>query len=87
LLTLGILTGGVWAAHAWGRFWSGEPREILSLITWMIYAGLLQFRLTAGLRGRRAATLTIFGFALVLVSFVSINLLQLPGRHGAGIGS
>jgi cytochrome c-type biogenesis protein CcsB len=87
LLTLGILTGGVWAAHAWGRFWSWEPREVLSLLTWIIYAGLLQFRMTAGLRGRRAATLTIVGFALVIVSFISINVLQLPGRHGSGAGS
>ena len=87
LLSLGILTGGIWAAAAWGQFWSWEPREILSLLTWLIYAGLLQFRLTAGLRGRRAATLTILGFGLVVVSFVSVNLLPLPGRHGAGVGS
>jgi cytochrome c-type biogenesis protein CcsB len=87
LLTLGIVTGGVWAAHASGRFWSWEPREVMSLLTWAIYAGLLQFRMTAGLRGRRAATLTIVGFGLVVVSFVSINLLELPGRHGAGTGS
>jgi cytochrome c-type biogenesis protein CcsB len=86
LLTLGIVTGGIWAANSWGRFWSGEPREVLSLLTWLIYAGLLQFRLTAGLRGRRAATLTIVGFGVVVASFVSINVLQLPGRHGAAIG-
>jgi cytochrome c-type biogenesis protein CcsB len=87
LLTLGIVTGGVWAMNATGRFWSGEPREILSLVTWLIYAGLLQFRLTAGLRGRRAATLTIVGFGLVVASFLSIHVLSLPGRHGAAIGS
>jgi cytochrome c-type biogenesis protein CcsB len=87
LLTLGIVTGGIWAARAWGQFWSWEPRETLSLLTWLIYAGLLQFRLTAGLRGRRAATLTIVGFSLVVASFLSLNMLQLPGRHGAAIGS
>ncbi len=87
LLSLGILTGGVWAANTWGRFWSGELREILSLATWLVYAGLLQFRLTAGLRGRRAATLTIVGFALVVVSYVSISLLNPPGRHGGSLGS
>jgi len=87
LLTLGIVTGGVWAENAWGRFWSWEPREILSLLTWLIYAGLLQFRMMGGLRGRRAAALTILGFGLVVLSFVSINVLQLPGRHGARIGS
>jgi cytochrome c-type biogenesis protein CcsB len=87
LLSMGILTGGVWALHATGRFWSWELREVFSLMTWLIYAGLLQFRLTAGLRGRRAAALTILGFSLVVLSFVSINMLELPGRHGAGAGS
>lgn len=87
LLTLGIITGGVWAANTWGHFWSGEAREILSLVTWLVYAGLLQFRLMGGLRGRRAATLTIVGFTLVLVSYVSISLLNLPGRHGHVLGS
>jgi len=84
LLTLGIVTGGVWAENASGHFWSWEPREVLSLMTWLIYAGLLQFRMTGGLRGRRFATLTILGFGLVVASFVSVNVLQLPGRHGAG---
>jgi cytochrome c-type biogenesis protein CcsB len=87
LLSLGIISGGVWAANTWGRFWSGEAREVLSLITWLVYAGLFQFRLTGGLRGRRAATLTVIGFALVVVSYVSISLFNLPGRHGHLLGS
>ncbi len=87
LLSLGIVSGAIWAANQWGRFWSWEPREVLSLFTWLIYAGLLQFRWTAGLRGRRAATLTIVGFALVVASYLSINLLPLPGLHGGGFGS
>jgi cytochrome c-type biogenesis protein CcsB len=87
LLSLGILSGGLWAAKAWGHFWSGEAREVLSLVTWLVYAGLLQFRLTGGLRGRRAARLTILGFALVVISYVSISLLNLPGRHGNVLGS
>ncbi len=87
LLSLGIVTGAVWAANTWGKIWSGELREILSVATWLVYAGLLQFRLTGGLRGRRAATLTIVGFALVVVSYVSISLLNPPGRHGGSLGS
>lgn len=87
LLSLGIISGGVWAANTWGNFWSGEAREVLSLVTWLVYAGLLQFRLTGGLRGRRAATLTVVGFALVVVSYVSISVLNLPGRHGHLLGS
>jgi cytochrome c-type biogenesis protein CcsB len=87
LLSLGMVTGAIWAANTWGHFWSGEAREVLSVLTWLVYAGLLQFRLTGGLRGRRAATLTIVGFALVVISYVSISLFNLPGRHGHILGS
>lgn len=86
LLTLGIVSGAVWAHFAWGRFWSWESREIWSLLTWALYATLLHGRVTVGWRGRRAATLTILGFAVLLMSFVSVNLL-FPGRHGGTFGS
>lgn len=87
MLTLGILSGGIWATNAWGRFWSWEPREVLSLLTWLIYAVLLQYRMAAGLRGRRAATLTILGFSLLVVSYLSVNLLPIAGKHGGTFGS
>ncbi len=64
-----------------------EPREILSLVTWLIYAALLRSRLAGGLRGRRAAHLTLLGFAILLASYLSVNLFPLPGRHGGGFGS
>jgi len=86
LLSLGLLSGWIWATSVGERLWSWEALEIFSVVTWLIYAGLLQFRLTAGLRGRRAATLTIVAFGLVVVSFLSVNLLPLPGRHGGGTG-
>jgi cytochrome c-type biogenesis protein CcsB len=86
MLSLGILSGWIWATTVGQSFWSWEALEIFSVVTWLIYAGLLQFRMTAGLRGRRAATLTIVAFGLVVVSFLSVNLLPLPGRHGGGIG-
>jgi cytochrome c-type biogenesis protein CcsB len=85
LLTLGIVTGAIWAHFAWGRFWSWEAREIWSVITWSLYALLLHGR-SVGWRGRRAATLTILGFAVLLVSFVSVNVF-FPGRHGGSFGS
>jgi cytochrome c-type biogenesis protein CcsB len=85
LLTLGIVTGAVWAHFAWGEFWSWEARETWSLVTWSLYAILLHGR-SVGWRGRRAATLTIFGFAVLLVSFVSVNVF-FPGRHGGSFGS
>ena len=87
LLTLGIVSGGLWSAAYTGRFWSWEPREILSIITWVLYAGLIQFRLAGGLRGSRAARLTIFAFAVVLASYLAVNLLPLAGRHGGGLGA
>lgn len=85
LLTLGIVTGAIWAHFAWGRFWSWEARENWSLITWTLYALLLHGR-SVGWRGRRAATLTILGFGVLLVSFVSVNVF-FPGRHGGSFGS
>ena len=81
LLTLGIVTGIVWAHSAWGRFWSSDPKLVFSLITWGIYVVLLQGRMTAGWRGRRAATLTIAGFAVIVLSLVGVNVLAL-GQHG-----
>jgi cytochrome c-type biogenesis protein CcsB len=84
LLTLGIVTGGFWSMSAAGHFWTGEPREILAVLTWLLYAGLLQLRLLGGLHGRRAATWTIASFALLLASYLLVNLLQIGGRHGRG---
>lgn len=83
LLTLGILSGAIWAEYAWGQFWIWEPRPVLSLVTWILYALLLHYR-SIGWRGRRAATLTIVCFAVLLVSFLSVRVL--PGRHGGEFG-
>lgn len=82
LLTLGIVTGGLWSVSAVGHFWTGEPREILAVLTWLLYAGLLQMRLLGGLHGRKAAGWTIAAFALLLASYLVVNLLQLGSRHG-----
>lgn len=84
LLTLGILTGAVWAEYVWGTFWLWEPRPVLSLITWVMYALLLHYR-TAGWRGRRAAALTIACFIVLVGSFLGVKLL-FPGRHGGEFG-
>jgi cytochrome c-type biogenesis protein CcsB len=82
LLTLGIVTGALFAKHTWGSFWSWDEREIFSLITWGLYAGLLEARMVAGWRGRRAATVTIVGFAVLLVSFVFGHLIFPGSKHG-----
>lgn len=85
LLTLGIVTGGFWSMSATGHFWSWEAREILAVLTWLLYAGLLQLRLLGGLHGRKAAGWTIGAFALLLASYLFVNLLQVGGRHGRGV--
>jgi cytochrome c-type biogenesis protein CcsB len=79
-LTLGILTGAVWAETAWGRYWSWDPKETWSLITWFIYATLLHARLVKGWQGRRTAWLAVAGFLAVLFTYFGVSFL-LPGLH------
>ncbi len=79
LLTFGILTGAVWAETAWGRYWSWDPKETWSLITWLIYAALLHARLLKGWHGRRIAWLAVFGFLAVIFTYLGVNYL--PSLH------
>ena len=80
LLTLCIITGAIWANYAWGTYWSWDPKETWSLITWIIYAGYLHARLMYGWKGKRAAWLAVFGFAAVLFTFFGVNYF-LSGLH------
>lgn len=79
-LTVGIITGAVWAKQAWTRYWSWDPKETWSLITWFIYAALLHFRMMRGWRGKRIAVLSIIGFAAVLFTYFGVNY-WLVGLH------
>ncbi len=85
LLTLAMITGSLWAANTWGRFWSWEPIESWSLLTWLLYAGLLESRVAVGWRGRRAATLTIVVFTVLVGSYLGVSLVH-PGKHGGSFG-
>lgn len=78
-LTLGIITGSVWANSAWGTYWSWDPKETWSLITWLTYAVMLHVRLVRGWRGVRMAIMAIIGFACVLFTYLGVNLL--PSLH------
>ncbi|PKN35801.1 MAG: c-type cytochrome biogenesis protein CcsB [Deltaproteobacteria bacterium HGW-Deltaproteobacteria-19] len=78
-LTLGIITGSVWAHYAWGTYWSWDPKETWSLVTWVIYAGLLHARYVRGWRGRRLAVLALVGFAAMLFTYLGVNYL--PSLH------
>jgi cytochrome c-type biogenesis protein CcsB len=80
LLTLGIMSGALWAASAWGSYWTWDPKETWSLMTWFAYAAMVHQRLVLGWRGKRAAWLAIFGFCLVMFTFLGVSLL-LGGHH------
>ena len=81
-LSVGIITGAVWANSAWGRYWGWDPKETWSLITWFVYATLLHARLMRGWYGKRIAYLSILGFMAVLFTYFGVNLL--PGLHSYG---
>ena len=82
-LSLGIITGAVWANSAWGTYWSWDPKEVWSLITWLIYAAFLHCRFMRGWKGQRAAWISVLGFISVLFTYVGVNLL-LSGLHSYG---
>jgi cytochrome c-type biogenesis protein CcsB len=79
MLTIGILTGAVWAHTAWGTYWSWDPKETWSLITWLVYAALLHSRTVRGWKGKRLAIFSIIGFGCVLFTYFGVNYL--PGLH------
>ncbi len=83
LLTLGIITGAAWANYAWGTYWSWDPKETWSLIVWFIYAAFLHARFTKGWVGKRAAWISIVGFAATIFCYLGVNLL-LSGLHSYG---
>ncbi len=82
-LTAGIITGAVWANSAWGTYWSWDPKETWSLITWFVYAATLHARFTRGWGGRRIAWLAVLGFLSVIFTYYGVNFL-LSGLHSYG---
>ncbi len=79
-LATGIISGAVWANYAWGSYWSWDPKETWSLITWFMYAAYLHARVTRGWRGRKAAYLSIIGFLAVVFLYWGVSFI-LPGLH------
>lgn len=74
-LTLGIVTGALWAQAAWGHYWNWDPKETWSLITWLVYASYLHLRVMRGWQGRWANRLLIAGFVSILFTFLGVNFL------------
>ena len=82
-LSVGIITGAIWANSAWGTYWSWDPKETWSLITWFVYAATLHARFTRGWTGKRIAWLAIIGFVSVIFTYFGVNFL-LAGLHSYG---
>jgi cytochrome c-type biogenesis protein CcsB len=82
-LSAGIITGAIWANEAWGTYWSWDPKETWSLITWFLYAAALHARFTKGWGGKRIAWLAIIGFLAVVFTYYGVNYL-LAGLHSYG---
>jgi len=82
-LTIGIITGAVWANSAWGKYWSWDPKETWSLITWFVYAIFLHLRMMRGWNGSKLAIVSIVGFIAVLFTYFGVNYL-LSGLHSYG---
>ena len=83
LLTIAIVTGAIWAESAWGSYWSWDPKETWSLIVGFVYAACLHARITRGWVGRRAAILSVIGFAATIFCYLGVNLF-LSGLHSYG---
>jgi len=78
--TFAVMAGAVWAHEAWGRYWGWDPKETWAFITWVVYAGYLHARSTAGWRGRRSAIISAVGFGCVLFTYFAVNL-WISGLH------
>ena len=82
-LSAGIITGAIWANSAWGTYWSWDPKETWSLITWFVYAITLHARYTRGISGKTIAWLSLVGLAAVIFTYYGVNFL-LSGLHSYG---
>ena len=82
-LTIGIISGAIWANEAWGTFWSWDPKETWALITWLIFATYLHARLLKGWQGEKAATIGSCGFFVIWICYLGVNFLG-KGLHNYG---
>jgi cytochrome c-type biogenesis protein CcsB len=82
-LTIGIISGGVWANEAWGSYWSWDPKETWALITWLVFATYLHARITKGWGGKKTAILGGLGFFVIWICYLGVNFLG-KGLHSYG---
>ena len=81
--TIATVLGALWAAEAWGGYWSWDPKETWALIVWLNYAAWLHMRLMKGLRGSMAAWWALVGLVVVTFAFIGVNMF-LTGLHSYG---
>ena len=80
LWTFAVIAGAIWAENAWGRYWGWDPKETWAFITWVIFAGYLHARATAGWKGSRAAWIVVLGYAAFIFNYFGVNLFM-SGLH------
>jgi cytochrome c-type biogenesis protein CcsB len=83
LLSVGLVSGAVWANEAWGSWWSWDPKETWALICWLVYAAYLHTRLIRGWQGRKPALVASAGLVVIVVCYIGVNLLGI-GLHSYG---
>lgn len=84
LLTIGIITGALWANHAWGALWQWDPKETMALVTWFIYAAYLHFRLNTKVSGSVLALISLVGIIMVYLTYLGVNQFNFGGLHSYG---
>nr|YP_009716183.1 cytochrome c heme attachment protein [Atriplex centralasiatica]QGL09308.1 cytochrome c heme attachment protein [Atriplex centralasiatica] len=82
-LTIGILSGAVWANEAWGSYWNWDPKETWAFITWTIFAIYLHIRTNKNFRGANSAIVAFIGFLIIWICYFGVNLLGI-GLHSYG---
>ncbi len=80
LWTFTLIAGAVWAQEAWGHYWNWDPKEVWTLVIWVLYAAYLHARMTAGWSGRKAAYIALAGFVCVLINYGIVNVFFV-GQH------
>jgi cytochrome c biogenesis factor len=84
LLTIGIITGGLWANHAWGSYWSWDPKESMALVTWLGYAAYIHLRIHRETSEEKLSLVAIAGMMLTLLTYLGFNSLGFGGLHSYG---
>nr|YP_009667615.1 CcsA [Cheilolejeunea xanthocarpa]QCW58390.1 CcsA [Cheilolejeunea xanthocarpa] len=83
LLTIGILSGAVWANESWGSYWNWDPKETWALITWLVFAAYLHTRMIKGWRTKQSAIIASLGFFIIWICYLGVNLVG-KGLHSYG---